>query len=74
MLSDAFAGATVVDAATVEEAFDALGDQVPDVVIVDPWKVDPDIGDVVGRLAGRLADPIVVFTERGSSPRRSRRA
>jgi DNA-binding NarL/FixJ family response regulator len=67
VLADAFAGATVLDAASVDEAFDVLGDVVPDVVIVDPWKVDPDIGDVVGRLAGRLAAPIVVFTSDGGA-------
>ena len=67
VLSDAFAGATVVDAATVEEAFDALGDEVPDVVVVDPWRVDPDIGDVVGQLRRSLGAPIVVFTSDGGA-------
>ena len=40
VLSDAFAGASVVDAASVDEALDALGDEVPDVV---------DRGPVEGR-------------------------
>jgi DNA-binding NarL/FixJ family response regulator len=62
VLHDAFEAPHVLDAASVDEALEILAGQVPDVVIVDPWKVDPDIGNVVGRLAGELAAPIVVFT------------
>ncbi|HEU0024790.1 MAG TPA: response regulator transcription factor [Thermoleophilaceae bacterium] len=67
VLLEAFQGAQVVDAASVEEALTAFGDEAPDVVVVDPWKVDPDIGSVVARLAGELGAPIVVFTSDGGA-------
>jgi two-component system, NarL family, invasion response regulator UvrY len=62
-----FEGAQVMDAATPDEALEAFGDSRPDVVIVDPWKVDGDITRVVGRLAGALGAPIVVFTSDGGA-------
>jgi DNA-binding NarL/FixJ family response regulator len=67
VLQDAFEGAQVLDAATVDDALEALGDETPDVVILDPWKVDSDIGQVVSRLADALDAPIVVFTADGGA-------
>jgi DNA-binding NarL/FixJ family response regulator len=67
VLHDAFDGPRVLDASSVDEALEVLAGEVPDVVIVDPWKVDPDIGNVVGRLAGELSAPIVVFTSDGGA-------
>ena len=67
VLLDAFGGARVLDAASVDEALEVLGGDPPDVVIVDPWKVDPDIIDVVGRLATEVGAPIVVFTSDGGA-------
>jgi DNA-binding NarL/FixJ family response regulator len=67
VLQDAYEGALVLDAASLDEALEAFGGERPDVVIVDPWKVDSDISSVVGRLAGELGAPIVVFTSDGGA-------
>jgi DNA-binding NarL/FixJ family response regulator len=67
VLQEAFAGAEVLDAASVDDALEAVGDEPPDVVIVDPWKVNSEIGHVVSRLAGELDAPIVVFTADGGA-------
>jgi len=67
VLQDAFAGAHVLDAASLDEAIEAFGNEHPDVVIVDPWKVDADIASVVSRLSGELGAPIVVFTSDGGA-------
>ena len=66
VVQEAFEGARVVDAASPDEAIEAFGESRPDVVIVDPWKVDSDIGRVVGRL-NELGAPIVVFTSDGGA-------
>ena len=39
----------------------------PDVVIVDPWRVGVDVGEVVAKLRGELKAPIVVFTSDGGA-------
>ena len=67
VLQDAFDGARILDAASVDDALEVLGGDSPDVVIVDPWKVDPDIANVVGRLATEVGAPIVVFTSDGGA-------
>ena len=67
VLEQAFSDARVADAATLEEAEDALGGDPPDVVIVDPWSAGVDVGDVVGRLQRELNAPIVVFTSDGGA-------
>ena len=67
VLEQAFSDARVADAATLEEAEDALGGDPPDVVIVDPWSAGVDVGDVVGRLHRELNAPIVVFTSDGGA-------
>jgi DNA-binding NarL/FixJ family response regulator len=66
VLEDAFAGSTIDDAASLDEATVALNAD-PDVVIVDPWRVGVDIGEVVGRLHNELNAPIVVFTSDGGA-------
>jgi DNA-binding NarL/FixJ family response regulator len=66
VLEQAFGDSNVTDAATLEEASNALNGQ-PDVVIVDPWRVGVDVGEVVGRLRGELKAPIVVFTSDGGA-------
>jgi DNA-binding NarL/FixJ family response regulator len=67
VLEQAFTGAHVADAASVDEAEEALGGETPDVVIVDPWRAGIDVGDVVERLHGELSAPIVVFTSDGGA-------
>jgi DNA-binding NarL/FixJ family response regulator len=67
VLEQAFNGASVADASSVDEAGDALGGEPPDVVIVDPWRAGIDVGDVVDRLHGELSAPIVVFTSDGGA-------
>ena len=54
VLEQAFGESSVSDAASLEEASSALNGEAPDVVIVDPWRVGVDVGDVVGKLRGEL--------------------
>ena len=67
MLEDAFEGASVLDAESLDEALEAFGGDRPDVVIVDPWKAGADVGELVKRLTGELGAPIVVFTADGGA-------
>src|ERR671923_2332973 len=67
VLEQAFSGARVADAASLEAAGDLVGGDPPDVVIVDPWRAGVDVGDVVGRLQRELNAPIVVFTSDGGA-------
>jgi DNA-binding NarL/FixJ family response regulator len=67
VLEKAFSGSTISDAASLEEAALGLNGDPPDVVIVDPWRVGVDVGEVVGRLRSELKAPIVVFTSDGGA-------
>jgi DNA-binding NarL/FixJ family response regulator len=67
VLEQAFTGSTISDASSLEDAAAALNGERPDVVIVDPWRVGVDIGEVVGRLQDELHAPIVVFTSDGGA-------
>jgi DNA-binding NarL/FixJ family response regulator len=62
VLEQAFGDSSITDAASLEEASLAIDGNPPDVVIVDPWRVGVDVGEVVGKLRGELKAPIVVFT------------
>jgi DNA-binding NarL/FixJ family response regulator len=66
VLEQAFTGAEIDDAESVEELGDATSG-APDVVIVDPWRAGVDVGDVVRRLQSELDAPIVVFTSDGGA-------
>ncbi len=67
VLEQAFSGAEIDDAESVEELGDAGRGEAPDVVIVDPWRAGVDVGDVVRRLQAELDAPIVVFTSDGGA-------
>jgi DNA-binding NarL/FixJ family response regulator len=67
VLERAFSDAVVEDAATVEEASQALGDERPDVIVIDPWRAGVDVSDIVGRLREHLDAPIVIFTSDGGA-------
>jgi DNA-binding NarL/FixJ family response regulator len=67
VLLEAFAGARVIETGSLDDALEAFGQATPDVVVVDPWKVDSDVGTVVARLAEGLGAPIVVFTSDGGA-------
>jgi DNA-binding NarL/FixJ family response regulator len=67
VLEQAFSGAEIADAQSVEELDEATRGRVPDVVIVDPWRAGVDVGDVVRRLQSELDAPIVVFTSDGGA-------
>jgi DNA-binding NarL/FixJ family response regulator len=67
VLEQAFSGAEIDDAESVEELADATRGAGPDVVIVDPWRAGVDVGDVVRRLQSELDAPIVVFTSDGGA-------
>jgi DNA-binding NarL/FixJ family response regulator len=66
VLEQAFGESRISDAASLEEAAESNG-ELPDVVIVDPWRVGVDVGEVVGKLRGVLKAPIVVFTSDGGA-------
>ncbi|MBA2629858.1 MAG: response regulator transcription factor [Thermoleophilaceae bacterium] len=67
VLEEALRGASVTDAPTVDDAAAQLDGRTTDVVIVDPWKVDEDIGTLVSRLDAEFSAPIVVFTSDGGA-------
>jgi DNA-binding NarL/FixJ family response regulator len=68
VLEQAFSGAEIADAESVEELGEATSRSGnPDVVIVDPWRAGVDVGDVVRRLQSELDAPIVVFTSDGGA-------
>ena len=67
VLEQAFSGAEIEDAESVEELGAESRRAAPDVVIVDPWRAGVDVGDVVRRLQSELDAPIVVFTSDGGA-------
>ena len=66
ILEQAFSGAKISDAESVEEV-GRVGPESLDVVIVDPWRAGVDVGDVVRRLQTEVKAPIVVFTSDGGA-------
>ncbi|MBD0281880.1 MAG: response regulator transcription factor [Thermoleophilaceae bacterium] len=67
VLEEAFSGARIADAGSLEEAGELAQAEPPDVVVVDPWRTGVDVADVVGRLQRELNAPIVVFTSDGGA-------
>jgi DNA-binding NarL/FixJ family response regulator len=67
VLEQAFAGAKVSDAESVNELGALTPSDPLDVVIVDPWRAGVDVGDVVRRLQTEVKAPIVVFTSDGGA-------
>ena len=67
VLEQAFSGAEIADAESVEELGEATRDGAPDVVIVDPWRAGVDVGDVVRLLQSELDAPVVVFPAAGAA-------
>jgi DNA-binding NarL/FixJ family response regulator len=67
VLEEAFSGARISDAGSLEEAGRLAETEPPDVAVVDPWRAGVDVTDVVGRLRSELRAPIVVFTSDGGA-------
>jgi DNA-binding NarL/FixJ family response regulator len=67
LLESSFEGALVVEAGSLEEALGAFEESDPDVVVVDPWRMDPNMGGAVARLAAEVEAPVVVFTADGGA-------
>jgi DNA-binding NarL/FixJ family response regulator len=67
VLEQAFAGAEISDAESVNDLSELLSSEPPDVVIVDPWRAGVEVGDVVRRLQSEVKAPIVVFTSDGGA-------
>ena len=67
VLERAWSGASVADAASIEEADAALQGQAPDVVVVDPWRAGGDIAALVDRLHSAVPAPVVIFTSDGGA-------
>ena len=72
VLQDAFDGARILDAASVDDALEVLGGDSPDVAS-RPVEGRPRIANVVGRLAAEVGAPIVVFTSDGGARLLARR-
>jgi DNA-binding NarL/FixJ family response regulator len=66
VLEQAFKGAKVSDAASVDDV-DQMEGEPPDVVVVDPWRAGVDVGAVVGQLQNQVRAPIVIFTSDGGA-------
>jgi DNA-binding NarL/FixJ family response regulator len=67
VLESAFAGPSISDAGSLDDADDASNGQPLDVVIVDPWRTGADVGEVVSRLQGEHGTAIVIFTSDGGA-------
>ena len=67
VLERAWSGASVADAASIEEADAALQGEAPDVVVVDPWRAGGDIAALVDRLHSAVPAPVVIFTSDGGA-------
>ena len=67
VLEQAFGGDGVSDVASLDDATAAVNGEPPEVVIVDPWRVGVDIGELVGRLRDELHAAVVVFTSDGGA-------
>jgi DNA-binding NarL/FixJ family response regulator len=67
VLESSFSDALVADAASVDQAGEALGGQPPDVVIIDPWRAGVDVSEVVDQVNEHIQAPIVVFTSDGGA-------
>jgi DNA-binding NarL/FixJ family response regulator len=67
VLERAWSGASVADAASIEEADAALQGQAPDVVVVDPWRAGGDIAALVDQLHSAVPAPVVIFTSDGGA-------
>jgi DNA-binding NarL/FixJ family response regulator len=67
VLEQAFTGAEISDAESVNDLSELPSSEPPDVVIVDPWRAGVEVGDVVRRLQSEVKAPIVVFTSDGGA-------
>jgi DNA-binding NarL/FixJ family response regulator len=67
VLESAWPEAKVAEAERLDDAQEALGDEKPDVVIVDPSRAGMDVTDLVARLGEQVDAPIVIFTADGGA-------
>jgi DNA-binding NarL/FixJ family response regulator len=67
VLEQAFSGALITDAASVEDVGEVLNGDALDVVIVDPWRTGVEVGQLVARLNTEVRAPVVVFTSDGGA-------
>lgn len=66
LLKREFPGVEVVDVSTTEGALEAAGPGNPDVVVIDPRRVSPDLEPLIAALHERGA-AVVVFTSDGGA-------
>jgi DNA-binding NarL/FixJ family response regulator len=66
VLEQAFSDAVISESESIE-GLDVSNGDIPDVVIIDPWRAGVDVGEIVGRLRDRVKAPIVVFTSDGGA-------
>jgi DNA-binding NarL/FixJ family response regulator len=67
VLEQAFDEVEITDAESIASVGEAASDDIPDVVIIDPWRAGVDVGDVVSQLKDQVEAPIVVFTSDGGA-------
>ncbi len=54
VLEQAFDDVIIADAESIENVSAVVNGDVPDVVIIDPWRAGVDVGDMVGRLRDQV--------------------
>jgi DNA-binding NarL/FixJ family response regulator len=67
VIERAFRDAHVADAPSLDGATELMQDDVPDVVVIDPWRAGVEVSQVVDRLRDQLEAPVVVFTSDGGA-------
>ena len=67
VLEQAFDHVVVTESESIEQAGEMANGDVPDVVIIDPWRAGVDVGEIVGRLRDQVKAPIVKFTSDGGA-------
>jgi DNA-binding NarL/FixJ family response regulator len=67
VIERAFRDAHVADAPSLDGATELMRDDVPDVVVIDPWRAGVEVSQVVDRLRNQLEAPVVVFTSDGGA-------
>ena len=58
VLENAFAGSSVSEVASLDEAGDDFNGGSLDVVIIDPWRAGVDVGEMVGRVQSHFGAPV----------------
>jgi DNA-binding NarL/FixJ family response regulator len=67
VLEQAFDKVDISESESIDQIGELTNGDVPDVVIIDPWRAGVDVGEIVSRLSAQVKAPIVVFTSDGGA-------